>query len=96
MRLLGASRVRVGMLLLIEAWLLAAAALLAGLAIGLTAVAVVGGWLAQSRAFAVSPSSLTPDLAWIGIVAVAAATLAAAIPAWRASRMDIAQTLAGG
>jgi putative ABC transport system permease protein len=71
-------------------------ALLAGLAIGLAAVAVVGGWLAQSRAFAVSPSTLTPDLAWIGIVAIAAATLAAALPAWRASRMDIAATLASG
>jgi putative ABC transport system permease protein len=96
MRLLGASRSRVAMLLLIEAWLLAVVALLAGLAIGLAAVAVVGGWLAQSRAFAVSPSTLTPDLAWIGIVAIAAATAAAAIPAWRASRMDIADTLARG
>ncbi len=96
MRLLGASRARVGMLLLIEAWLLALVALLAGLAIGLAAVAAVGGWLAQSRAFAVSPSTLTPDLLWIGIVAIAAATLAAAIPAWRASRMEIAETLARG
>lgn len=96
MRLLGASRARVGMLLLIEAWLLALVALLAGLAIGLAAVAAVGGWLAQSRAFAVSPSALTPDLLWIGIVAIAAATLAAAIPAWRASRMGIAETLARG
>jgi putative ABC transport system permease protein len=96
MRLLGASRARVGMLLLIEAWLLAVVALLAGLAISLAAVAVVGGWLAQSRAFAVSPSALTADLLWIAIVAVAAATLAAAIPAWRASRMEIAETLARG
>ena len=96
MRLLGASRARVGMLLLIEAWLLAAVALLAGLALGLAAVAAVGGWLAQSRAFAVSPSALTGDLLWIAIVAIAAATLAAAIPAWRASRMEIADTLARG
>jgi putative ABC transport system permease protein len=96
MRLLGASRARVGMLLLIEAWLLAAAALLAGLALGLAAVAVVGGWLAQSRAFSVSPSTLTSDLLWVGIVAIAAVTLAAVIPAWRASRMDIADTLARG
>ncbi|HEX5639513.1 MAG TPA: FtsX-like permease family protein [Burkholderiaceae bacterium] len=96
MRLLGASRARVGMLLLIEAWLLAAAALLAGLALGLAAVAVVGGWLEQSRAFSVSPSALTSDLLWVGIVAIVAVTLAAVIPAWRASRMDIADTLARG
>ncbi|MGZ9029739.1 MAG: ABC transporter permease [Burkholderiaceae bacterium] len=96
MRLLGASRARVAMLLLIEAWLLAAVALIAGLAIGLAGVAVVGGWLAQSRAFAVSPSTLTPELLWIGIVALGAATLAAAIPAWRASRMNIARTLTQG
>jgi putative ABC transport system permease protein len=96
MRLLGASRARVGVLLLIESWLLAGCALLAGLAIGLAAVAVVGGWLAQSRAFAVSAAALPPELLWIGIVAVAATTLAAALPAWRASRMDIAATLARG
>lgn len=96
MRLLGASRARVGALLLMESWLLALVALLFGLAIGLAAVAVVGGWLAQTRAFAVSPAALAPGLLWIGIVAMAAATLAAALPAWRASRMDIAETLARG
>lgn len=96
LRLLGASRACVGMLLLIESWLLAVVALVVGLAIGLVAVAIVGGWLAQSRAFVVSPSALAPELGWIGIVAFGAATLAAALPAWRASRMDIAQTLARG
>jgi putative ABC transport system permease protein len=82
--------------LLIESWLLACAALLAGLALGLAAVAIVGNWLSESRAFVVSPGSFAPELLWIGIVAVAAATLAAALPAWRASRMDIAATLARG
>ena len=96
MRLLGASRARVAVLLLIESWLLALAAVLAGLALGLAAVAIVGNWLAQSRAFVVSPGTFAPELLWIGIVAVAAATLAAALPAWRASRMDIAATLARG
>jgi len=96
MRLLGASRARVAALLLIESWLLALAAVLAGLALGLAAVAIVGNWLAQSRAFVVSPGTFAPELLWIGIVAVAAATLAAALPAWRASRMDIAATLARG
>ena len=96
MRLLGASRARVAILLLMESWLLALVALLAGLALGLAAVAIVGNWLAQSRAFVVSPGAFAPELLWIGIVAVAAATLAAALPAWRASRMDIAATLARG
>lgn len=96
MRLLGASRGRIAAMLLLEAWLLALVALLAGLTIGLGAVAAVGHWLAQARAFVVSPAALAPELAWIAIVAVAAATLAAVLPAWRASRMDIADTLARG
>lgn len=96
MRLLGASRGRVAGLLLLESWLLALVAVLAGLFTGLAAVALVGRWLAQSRAFALSPTALAPELAWIGIVALVAATLAAALPAWRASRMDIADTLARG
>jgi putative ABC transport system permease protein len=96
MRLLGASRARVATLLLMESWLLGFVALLAGLAIGLAAVAIVGAWLAQSRGFALSAGAFAPELAWIAIVAFAAATLAAALPAWRASRMDIAATLAHG
>lgn len=96
MRLLGASRARVALLMLLESWLLAAVALLGGLVLGLVAVGIVGNWLRQSRAFVVSPGHLAPELLWIGIVALAAATLAAALPAWRASRMDIARTLALG
>jgi putative ABC transport system permease protein len=96
MRLLGASRARIAALLLMESWLLALVALLAGLAVGLVGVALVGGWLAQARAFVVSPAALAPELIWIGIVALVVATLAAALPAWRASRMDVAATLARG
>lgn len=96
MRLFGASRRRVAALLLMEAWLLALVALALGLALGIAAVAVVGQWLAQARAFVVSPAHFAPELAWIAIVAIAAATAAAALPAWRASRMDIADTLARG
>jgi putative ABC transport system permease protein len=96
MRLLGASRWRVASLLLIESWLLAGVALIAGLAVGLVAVAIVGHWLAQSRAFVVTPAAYAPELAWLAIVALAAATLAALLPAWRAMRTDVARTLALG
>lgn len=95
MRLLGASRMRIAAMLLLEAWILALAAIIAGMLIGLIAVAVAGQWLVQARALPVAVQ-VTPDLLWIGIVALLAATVAALVPAWRASRMDLAQTLAKG
>jgi ABC-type antimicrobial peptide transport system permease subunit len=82
--------------MMLEAWLLAAMALVSGLAIGLGAVAVVGRWLAAARAFTLSASELAPALAVTVLVALAVTTLAAALPAWRASRMDVARTLAQG
>jgi len=95
MRLLGASRGRIAGLMLFEAWLLALAAIILGLLIGLGAVAVVATRLAQARAFSVT-AHVTPDLLWIGIVALMTSTIAALLPAWRAGRMDVAQTLAKG
>jgi putative ABC transport system permease protein len=95
MRLLGASRGRIAGLMLFEAWLLAFIAIIVGLLIGLIAVAVVAHWLSQARAFTVT-AHVTPELLWIGIVAFLIATIAALLPAWRAGRMDVAQTLAKG
>ena len=95
MRLLGASRGRIVGLMLLEAWLLAFVAIILGLLIGLVAVAVVAHWLTQARAFTVT-AHVTPELLWIGIVAFLIATIAALLPAWRAGRMDVAQTLAKG
>ena len=95
MRLLGASRGRIAGLMLFEAWLLALAATIVGLLVGLAAVAVVAYWLTQARAFSVT-AHVTPDLLWIGIVALLVSTIAALLPAWRAGRMDVAQTLAKG
>jgi putative ABC transport system permease protein len=95
MRLLGASRGRIVGLMLFEAWLLAFVAIILGLLIGLVAVAVVAHWLAQARALSVT-AHVTPELLWIGIVAFLIATIAALLPAWRAGRMDVAQTLAKG
>ena len=96
MRLLGAGRVRIAWLMMLEAWLLAAMALVSGLAIGLGAVAVVGHWLAAARSFSLSAAEFAPALVANVLVALAVTTLAAALPAWRASRMDVARTLAQG
>ncbi len=96
MRLLGASRTQVAALLLLEAWLLAAAALAAGFVVGLLAVQVAGAWLAQARSFALTPFTWTTELAAVVAAALAVATVAALVPAWRASRMDVHATLAQG
>jgi putative ABC transport system permease protein len=93
MRLLGASRARIVGLMLLEAWLLAVVAIVFGLVVGLVAVMVMSHRLAQARTVSLS-AEITPELLWIGIVALAVATIAALLPAWRAGRMDVAQTLA--
>lgn len=96
LRLLGASPARVALWMLLEAWLLAAAAVLLGLLIALAAVTVVAQWLAQARSFAISPLDWPPEVGVVVVLALAVATLAAAVPAWRASRMNLHTTLAQG
>jgi putative ABC transport system permease protein len=96
LRLLGASPLRVALWMLLEAWLLAAAALVLGLALAAAAVAIVGHWLAQARSFALSPLDWPPEVGVVIVLALAVATLAAALPAWRAGRMNLHTTLAQG
>jgi putative ABC transport system permease protein len=96
LRLLGASRARVAWLMLLEAWLLAAAAVLLGVALAVAAVAVLGHALAQARSFPVSPLDWPPEVAVVLVLAWAVATAAALLPAWRASRMQVHDALAQG
>ena len=96
MRLLGASQARVAGLLLLEAWLLAFIAVVLGLSLGLGAVALVSQWLTQARAFTLTVSASGPVLGLVVGLAMVVATLAAAVPTWRASRMDVSRTLAQG
>lgn len=96
LRLLGASPARVAWLLLLEAWLLAAAALLLGVALALAAVMAVAQALAQTRSFALSAFDWPPEAAGVLLLAFGVATLAALLPAWRASRMQIHDALAQG
>jgi putative ABC transport system permease protein len=96
LRLLGASRLKVASLMLLEAWMLAALAVAAGIALGLLALHTVAVWLAQARSFALSPLGWTPELLQVAVLAMAVATLAAAVPVWRAARMNLHATLAGG
>jgi len=94
LRMLGASPAQVGLLLLIEAWLLALLGWIAGLGLGLGAVGAVGRWLAAERSFSVGVAVPWSELAVLAAIALGVATLAALLPAWRAARMDLARTLA--
>jgi putative ABC transport system permease protein len=96
LRLLGASRARVAALLLLEAWLLAAAAIAAGIGLALAAAALTARALADARSFEISPWAWPAEAGWVLLVALAVATLAALLPAWRAGRMPVHQTLAQG
>lgn len=96
LRMLGASRGRVAALLLVEAWLLALIALVVGVGAGTAALQLVGGWMQRSRSFAVSPWAWSPEAIGALAIALAVATVAALVPAWRASRMDVHSTLAEG
>jgi putative ABC transport system permease protein len=96
LRLLGASRARVAGLLLLEAWLLAAVAVAAGAGIALAAAALVTRALAQARSFDLSLAHWPAEVGWVLLAAFVVATLAALLPAWRASRMPVHETLAQG
>jgi len=96
LRLLGASRARVALLLLAEAWLLAAAAVLLGAVLALAAAVGLGHALADARSFALSALSWPPEALLALALPLGVATLAAALPAWRASRMQVHAALAQG
>jgi len=53
-------------------------------------------WLAEARAFSLSASAIGPAMGLVVTVALAVATLAAVLPAWRAARMDVSRVLAMG
>jgi putative ABC transport system permease protein len=96
MRMPGASRLRVATLLLLEAWLIALIAMLIGVVLAVAALGGVGIWMARSRSFPVMAWTWTPELIGVLAIAVLVATLAALVPAWRASRMNVHAALAEG
>lgn len=92
MRMVGASGIRGGAPLLGEAWLLAIVVLLLGAGLGIAAVRITWTSIVSSRSFALS--AWTPELVGALAVSFIVATIAALIPAWRASRMNAQSILA--
>lgn len=96
LRTLGARRSDLVWVLLAESLALAGAGALAGLALGHLAVAALAIWLPAAAPLAHAATGFVPGEAWLLALALAGGILAAAWPAWRAARMDVAATLADG
>lgn len=93
LRTLGASPGKLFRLLLTEGILLALVGALLGWLAGHAGLELVGRLLAENRSFALSGMTLVPEEAWLAVVALAIGIAAAAIPAVRAYRTEIATAL---
>lgn len=96
MRALGASPMKLMMLMLFEGALLAGVGAALGLALGHTVTELLGRALKAAQQVAVTGWTWVPGELWLIGLALVVGVVAALLPAWRAYRTDIAHTLARG
>ena len=89
MRMLGAPPARVAALVAAEALCLAAIGAVAGLLIGHGLTALLGYYLQADRSLAITGAWWSVSTPGLAAMAALLALAAAAIPAWRASRLDV-------
>jgi putative ABC transport system permease protein len=93
LRMLGASPLKVGALLLCEALWLAMLACALGLLAAHGVVALLGGLLVAEQSLAISGWQWVHTEVWVPVLAVGVALLAAGVPALSAYRLDVMQLL---
>ncbi|MCU0814887.1 MAG: ABC transporter permease [Burkholderiaceae bacterium] len=96
MRTLGASRARIVGVLLLESVGLTALALAIGLLAAHAVAASLGTWLPEAAPLAAGAARWRAGEGWVVILALGAGIMAAALPAWRAYRLDVAAILSEG
>jgi putative ABC transport system permease protein len=96
MRMLGAARGRLMALLLLEGLALAAAGALLGLALGHVLTELLGAALRAQQQVPVTGWTWDARELWLVVLALAVGAAAALIPAFRASRAEVAPVLAEG
>ncbi len=96
MRALGASRGRIVGVLLLESAGLTALALAIGLATAHAVAATLGVWLPEAAGIAAGAATWRAEELWVVVLALGAGIIAAALPAWRAYRLDVAAILSEG
>jgi len=93
LRMLGAPPWRVGVLVSLEALILAGLACLLGLALGHGLTALLGQVLAAQQSLRISGAWLSPWEWGVPLLALGLALAAAAWPAWAAFRLDVTELL---
>jgi putative ABC transport system permease protein len=93
LRMLGASPYKVAGLVLCEALLLAAMATALGLLGGHVLAQLVGGWLQAERSMPLTGWIWLPSEGWVPLLGAVVATMAAALPALEAYRLDVTTLL---
>ena len=96
LRTLGATRGELMLSLLLEGLLLTALGVALGFVLGHGAMALLGAWLETSRGIVISAWLWLPQESGLLAALLGIGLLAAALPAWRAYRSDVAGTLAEG
>lgn len=96
MRMLGASRAKLMGLLLVEALALSAVGALLGLALGHVLMELLGAALRAAQQVPVTGWTWALGELWLIVLALGVGVLAALLPAWRASRAEVAPVLAEG
>ena len=93
MRMLGAPPRRLAMLIALEALWLAALGSLAGLLLGHVLAQGLGLALARERSLPIGGWHWTSDELWCIVAVLGLGAVAAAVPAWRAARLEVARLL---
>ena len=96
MRMLGATPARLMALMLLEGCALALAGGIVGIALGHLLTEALGAALRSAQQAAVTGWAWSNHEWWLVGAALAVGVVAALIPAWRASRSDVAPVLAQG
>ena len=95
LRVMGASRARVFVLILLEGLILAAAGCLLGLLLSHIGMGLIGHVLEKGYRYSFTGWMWLEAEFWLFFGALGIGILAAALPAWQAYRTDISRTLAG-
>ncbi|MFT4567629.1 MAG: putative ABC transport system permease protein [Saprospiraceae bacterium] len=93
MRVMGAQKQKLFLLLIIEGLILAILGCLLGLALAHIGMEVIGNMLSQDYRYNFSGRTFLRKELWLVVGAIAIGLVASILPAWQASRTDISETL---